>query len=566
MDPLLITLLLSLIPLLVFLLRRSKAQALKEAPTVPGAWPIIGHLPLLARNPSTHHLLGSLADAHGPLFTIKLGTHKTLVISNSQIAKECYTTNDVVVSDRPYLVAVQNMTYNNAMVGFAPYGPFWRDMRRNVNSAFLADHRIDSLVPIRTNELQTSIKELYQKWKLNNVGLLNDVRICLYGNSKDGLLMVDMKQWLKELALNVVVRMVAGKRYFGEKAVVEEEEAQRWLKALREYMRLMGAFAVGDAVPWLRWLDIGGLEKAMKEKFKELDAVVAEWLEEHRRKRDSKGDIDGDFIHVMLSMIDGTNVHGFDSDTVIKATAMALIIGGTDTSSATHIWTLCLLLENPHTLEKVMEEIDNHIGKKRWVTESDTNKLVYLQATVKESLRLFPPTPLSALREFREDCTLGGYHVKKGTRLMTNLWKIQTDPEIWLEPLKFKPERFLTTHKNVDVKGRHFELIPFGSGRRICPGISFGLRATHFTLASLLHSFQVSKTSNEPLDMSASVEITNVKLTPLESVDLKAFFFSRFDLDAMRGGTLFDKVDLDMVLVEEVDGEVGGESGFEFES
>ncbi|KAL2334967.1 hypothetical protein Fmac_016180 [Flemingia macrophylla] len=132
MGPLLIELL-SLLPVLLFLFRRSKAQAPKEPPTVPGAWPIVGHLPLMARNRSTHHLLGSLADAHGPLFTIKLGTQKAIVINNSQLAKECFTTNDVAVSYRSHLVAVQNMTYDLAMVSFAPYGPFWLDMRRHVN-------------------------------------------------------------------------------------------------------------------------------------------------------------------------------------------------------------------------------------------------------------------------------------------------------------------------------------------------------------------------------------------------------------------------------------------------
>lgn len=115
--------------------------------------------------------------------------------------------------------------------------------------------------------------------------------------------------------------MVAGKRYFGESAVVDEGEAQRCLKALRDYMRLLGTFMVADAVPWLRWFDFGGYEKAMKKNFKELDVVVAEWLEEHKKKRS-----DGDFMDVMLSMIDGTNIHGFDSDTVIKATAMVCCV------------------------------------------------------------------------------------------------------------------------------------------------------------------------------------------------------------------------------------------------
>lgn len=191
-------------------------------------------------------------------------------------------------------------------------------------------------------------------------------------------------------------------------------------------------------------------------------------------------------------------------------------MGATDTSSVTHIWAICLLLNNPHTLEKVKEEIDLHIGKnKSYITESDVNKLIYLQAVVKETLRLYPASPLS-VREFKEDCKIGGYHVKKGTRLFTNLWKIQTDPSVWPDPLEFKPERFLTTHKDVDVKGHHFEYLPFGSGRRICPGISFGLRTAYLTLANFLHSFEVSKTSSDPIDMTAVVETTNIKVTPLE--------------------------------------------------
>jgi len=143
--------------------------------------------------------------------------------------------------------------------------------------------------------------------------------------------MVDMKEWLKELAFNVVLRMVAGKRYFGETAVVEVEEARTCLAWFTEYMRLLGVFMIGDAVPWLRWFDFGGHERAMKENFKELDAVVTKWLEEHKSKRNLngqkgvKGQKGGDFIEVMLSEFDGTNIHGFDSDTVIKATAMVLL-------------------------------------------------------------------------------------------------------------------------------------------------------------------------------------------------------------------------------------------------
>jgi len=311
LSPLIIVLLVLISTVLFLFLRRSKS---KEPPTIPGAWPILGHLPLLARSPATHYLLGEVADSHGPIFSIKLGAAKALVISNWETAKECFTTNDVAVSYRPNLVACQNMTYNLAMLGFAPYGQFWRDMRKNLAFVFLADHRMEALSPVRVSEVRTSAKELYHKWTR--------------GKTENEFLMVDMKEWLKELAFNVVLRMVAGKRYFGETAVVEVEEARVCLATFKEYMRLLGVFMIGDAVPWLRWFDFGGHERAMKENFKELDAVVTKWLEEHKSKRNlngQKGQKDGDFIEVMLSEIGGTNIHGFDSDTVIKATAMVLL-------------------------------------------------------------------------------------------------------------------------------------------------------------------------------------------------------------------------------------------------
>jgi cytochrome P450 len=169
-------------------------------------------------------------------------------------------------------------------------------------------------------------------------------------------------------------------------------------------------------------------------------------------------------------------------------------------------------------LKKAQEELDIEVGKERIVNESDIDKLVFLQAIVKETLRLYPPAPLSAPRELLEDCIIGGYQVPKGTRLITNTWKIQTDPRVWSDPLKFDPERFLTTHKHVGVKGtgQHFELIPFGSGRRACPGASFALQMVHLALASFLHMYEISAPSNAPIDMSERFGLTNIKATPLE--------------------------------------------------
>lgn len=199
--------------------------------------------------------------------------------------------------------------------------------------------------------------------------------------------------------------------------------------------------------------------------------------------------------------------------------AQALILGGSDTTSGTLTWAISLLLNNRHALKKAQEELDQQVGKERAVDESDTQNLVYLQAIIKETLRLYPAGPLLAPREAMEDCTISGYHVPAGTRLMINAWKIQRDPRVWENPSAFQPERFLPghgAHADVDVRGQQFELIPFGSGRRSCPGASSALQVLHLTLARLLHAFELATPLDQPVDMSESPGLTIPKATPLK--------------------------------------------------
>lgn len=193
-----------------------------------------------------------------------------------------------------------------------------------------------------------------------------------------------------------------------------------------------------------------------------------------------------------------------------------MMVGGTDTTSVTLTWALCLLLNNPHTLKMAQEEIDNHVGRERPVKESDLESLVYIDAVIKEAMRLQPPVPVIP-REAGEDCVILGYHIPAGTRLFINTWSIQRDPRVWPDPLEFKPERFLTSHKEVDLQGLHFELVPFGGGRRVCPAIPFALRAMQLALASLLHGFHVETSAGgEAIDMRGSFGTTNMKATPLD--------------------------------------------------
>ncbi|MED6218269.1 hypothetical protein PIB30_025191 [Stylosanthes scabra] len=488
-----------LIPLL-FLLKTSKAgrrrRGLKEPPLAAGAWPIFGHLWIFRSSQPPQKTLGAMADKYGAIFRIKIGSKRAVVINDWKTAKECFTTNDIAVSSRPRLIAIERLTYNQAMFAFTPYGPYWREVRRICNQELLSNRQIELSSHVRVSEVQAGIKALFKLWSEKKNG---------------GYVAVEMRKWFGELMLRTVVRVVAGKRGFGS-----EEEAQRCLKALRDLMRQLGLFLVGDAVPWLRWLDFGGHEKAMKETAKETDAIVGEWLEEHRRRR-ACGEVGSqDFMDAMLSILDGAELGGFDADTVIKSTTLILMAGSIDTTSGTLIWILSCILNNTATIELAQKELDIHVGKERFVKENDLSKLDYIQAIVKETLRLYPTAIFSGPHEFTDDCFVNGYYIPKGTQLITNLCKIHTDPSIWSDPLDFKPERFLTTHKNVDVRGNNFELIPFGSGRRICVGLSFAIPMLHLTLATFLQCFEISKPSDEPIDMSEVFGLTTTKINPLD--------------------------------------------------
>lgn len=485
----------------------------KTPPQALGGWPLFGHLPLLKGPKPSHITLGAMADRYGPIFGIRVGVHRGLVVSSSEMAKECFTTNDLALASRPNLLAAKHLGYNYAMFGLAPHGPFWREIRKIATVELLSNRRLEILKQIRISEVATFLKELHNHWITKGNS----------DNPNSSLVSVEMKQRFSDLTLNVILRMVAGKRYSADANDVDDVKKARLIqKELKEFFNLIGLFVPGDAVPGLGWLDLGGYVKAMKKTAKELDGIIGEWLEEHKRKRallnNEEREKEHDFMDVMLSVLDGPELGGFDADTINKATVLILIAGGSDTTAVTLTWALSLLLNNSHVLRKAQDELDSHVGKNRAVNESDMSKLTYIQAIVKETLRLYPSAPLSAPHVFHKDCTVGGYHVAAGTRLITNLWKIQTDPVSWPDPLEFKPERFLTTNRDVDVRGQHFELIPFGSGRRACPGTSFALQMVQFTLARFLQAFEIATPFDAPIDMTESFGLTNSKATPLEVV------------------------------------------------
>ncbi|XVF15665.1 hypothetical protein REPUB_Repub09cG0174100 [Reevesia pubescens] len=500
----------SLVALLIYKLISSRRQSNGTVPEAGGAWPIIGHLHLLSSKEILYRTLFALSQKYGPVFSIRLGSHKALVIGNSEMAKECLTIHDKAFATRPSLSASKLLGYDYAMFGFAPYGNYWREMRKITTLELLSNHRLDmfNFKQIRASEVHIGIKDLYKTWTTKRRG-------------SDSVL-VDMKQWFADLTHNMAFNIVVGKRYYGATAdSADEGDARQMQKSIKEYFHLFGAFVLSDAIPFLGRLDIGGYKKAMKRIAEELDVFVQGWLDEHKQKRQLGGGRkeDQDFMDVMLTVTEDAKLSGFDvdADTITKATCLNLILGAADSNMVPLIWGLALLLNNRQALKKAKEELATYVGKDRHVEESDIKNLVYLQAIVKETLRLYPPSPILALRAAMEECTLSnGYHVTPGTRLLINAWQIHHDERSWTNPNEFQPERFLTTHKDLDLKGQNFDLIPFGAGRRACSGVSLALQVIHLSLASVLHCFEIETPGNAPVDMTESPSLANVKATPLE--------------------------------------------------
>jgi len=201
-------------------------------------------------------------------------------------------------------------------------------------------------------------------------------------------------------------------------------------------------------------------------------------------------------------------------------TRQNLFVAGTDTTSTIVEWSLAELIRHPDVLKKAQQELDAVVGRDRLVSETDLPRLTYLTAVIKETFRLHPSTPLSLPRVAAEECEVDGFRIPAGTTLLVNVWAIARDPEAWPEPLQFRPDRFLPggSHAGVDVKGSDFELIPFGAGRRICAGLSWGLRMVTLMTATLVHALDwdlADGMTADKLDMEEAYGLTLQRAVPL---------------------------------------------------
>ncbi|KAL0313630.1 UNVERIFIED_CONTAM: cytochrome [Sesamum radiatum] len=323
---------------------------------------------------------------------------------------------------------------------------------------------------------------------------------------------VDMKAVFFELTMNVMMRMIAGKRYYGEN-VGEVEEARRFREIVKDSFRLSTS-NMGDFLPVIRWLGVGGVEKKEKAFMQELVEGCKRRFKSYGGDGEGGGDVVAEgktktMIEMLLAL--QAKEPEYYTDALIRNLMLVLLTAGTDTSAGTTEWALSLLLNHPHVLKKAQLEIDNHIGHNRLIEESDIVELPYLRCIINETLRLYPAGPLLVPHESSEQCTVGAYRVPAGTILLVNAWAIHNDPKNWEDTREFKPERFEGLEGNRDG----FKLMPFGSGRRGCPGEALAVRMVGFGLGSLIQCFDWERNGKELIDMTEGLGLSMPKAEPL---------------------------------------------------
>ncbi|XP_078163874.1 (+)-piperitol/(+)-sesamin synthase CYP81Q2-like [Carex rostrata] len=469
----------------------------RKLPPSPPALPFIGHLYLFKK--PLHHALARISQKYGPITFLRFGPRPVLVISSRLLAEECFTTHDLALANRPQLPSAKRINENVGIIGIgaANYGPFWRSVRKIAAVELLSAQRLHASSDVRAREVQDMARRLFKSWKT----------CCMGSNGSDcPVKKLELKTSLFELSLNVLMITIAGKRFYGDN-IEDLEETKRFREAVEEHFALSGASNIEDFVPVLRFLDLNGVMKKKRHLLKQHIEMSKKLIEEHRtNSADTKKTMIAHLLELQRKDPEGY------SDHIIQSISLSILLAGTDTSANTVEWAMANLLNNPEVLKKAAAEIDMHVGTERLIEESDMAQVPYLHCILSEVLRLYPGGPLLVPHESREDVTIGGYNIPSETMVLVNAYSIHRDPDIWEEPAKFKPERF------ENGKGEGKWMIPFGMGRRRCPGEGLAMREVGLILGTLIQCFDWERTGNELVDLTEGSGLTLPKAVPLEAM------------------------------------------------
>ncbi|KAI6699677.1 hypothetical protein NL676_014001, partial [Syzygium grande] len=408
-----------------------------------------------------HHDLHKLAQKYGTIMYLRLGFVPTIVISSPEAAELFLKTHDLVFANRPPQEAMKHMAYEQRNLSFSPYGPCWRNIRKMCTLELLSNAKVNSFKSIQGEEVGLLVR------------ILKDASLDRFA--------IDLSGKISSLSADMNCRMIFGKKY------MDEEFDERGFKAMIQKGMILAATPnIGDYIPYIASLDLQGLTRRMKAVSKVFDAFFEKIIEEHLEYKKEVGQRK-DFVDVMLGFMGSDEGEYLIDRPHLKSIMLDMMAASIDTSTTAIEWAMSEFLRHPQAMKKLQHELKKVVGMNRIVEEPDIESLDYLNMVVKETLRLHPPVPLLLPHESIEDCTVKSFHIPRKSRVLVNVWAIGRDPHVWGDPEKFIPERFEGT--SIDVRGHDFQLLPFGSGRRGCPGMQLGLTVIRLVLAQLAHCF-----------------------------------------------------------------------------
>ncbi|XVF49774.1 hypothetical protein PTKIN_Ptkin04bG0041800 [Pterospermum kingtungense] len=459
-------------------------------PPSPPKLPIIGNFHQLGKLP--HRSLTDLSRKYGSLMLLQLGHNQTLVVSSAEMAREMVKNHDIVFSDKEATTAANILLYGCSGIGFAPYGEHWRQVRKLCVLELLSARRVHSFQFVREEEVEL---------------VINKIR---HASVKGEL--VNLTEMMLGFSNNVVSRCAVSQK------VEEEDGSSKFGLLLRRLLILLVSFSIGDMFPYLRWLDVlSGLIPSLKATSSEVDTFFDHIIDEHRSalKTHDESTDKKDFVSIILQIQkEGMLDMNLNKDS-IKAIVQDMFLGGTDTTATLIDWMMAELLRHPNIMKKVQEEVRNVVGYKSKIDVDDINKMEYLKCVIKETLRFHTILPLFP-RKVSAGVKLGGYDIPPNTTVFVNAWAIHRDPNWWEQPEEFIPERF--ENNTVDFRGQDFHFLPFGSGRRSCPGLHFGVASLEYMVANLLYWFDWKLPAGknaESIDMTELYGFTVGRKSPL---------------------------------------------------
>ncbi|KAK7330670.1 hypothetical protein VNO77_24868 [Canavalia gladiata] len=467
-----------------------KAQRL---PPGPLGLPIVGNL--LSLDPLFHSYFARLAQIYGPIFKVRFGSKLVIVLTSPAMAREVLKDQDTVFANRNMVAVARVFSYGGSDIAWASYGPEWRMLRKVCVAKMLSNTTLDSVYYLRRKEVRKTMSYFYSRpGRPVNVG-----------------------EQLFLTALNVTTSMMWGGTVEG---VERDSLGAEFRELVSEITQLFGKPNVSDFFPCLARFDLQGAEKQMRELVTRLDGLFEKVIGQRMKMEGEEGTRkeSNDFLQFLLKLKeeDGDSKIPL-TITRVKGLLLDMVVGGTETSANTIEFAMAEMMNNPEVMKRVQEELEAVVGKDSMVEESHIHKLPYLQAVMKETLRLHPPLPLLLNHCSSEATTVGGYKIPKGSQVFVNAWAIHRDPSMWEKPFEFDPTRFLDSEW--DYSGNNLNYIPFGSGRRSCAGIAMADRTVLYFLAMLVHLFNWTLPQEKKLDISEKGIVLNMK-TPLVAIPI----------------------------------------------